>query len=331
MQTRMLGRTEVRLSEIALGTWGLTSGAYGKVEPGALERVAREALEHGVTTFDVAPLWLDGPRIDGPPTGSARLYEDDHPRALRTALRSDRGKDATLIVRAGQERGADGRPVAGFDIGALTASVDRSLARLERDRIDVLLLHNPPLPVLQSDIYAKAMQHLTQSGKVRAWGVSVGSADEGRVAMKVGAHAVCVPHHLLEPSIFHDLASGAKDTGTALLVRSPLCHGLLSGTWDRDKTFPADDHRSRRWDGDALRARLDQVDQLRFLVHDDVPDLATAALRFALASPFAASVIVGARTPEQIAHAAKASVESPPYLPDPDLARLSELSRAKSR
>ena len=60
MQTRSLGRTDLRLSEIALGTWGLASWSYGKVLPSHFEETVRSAIEKGVTTFDLAPLWGDG-------------------------------------------------------------------------------------------------------------------------------------------------------------------------------------------------------------------------------------------------------------------------------
>lgn len=303
MLTRTLGRTDVRLSEITLGTWGLASGAYGAVDPSRYEAVVKEAWDKGVTTFDVAPLWGDG--------------ESE----WRTgAALGDLLKDAVFISRAGQVK--DGSAISGrFDSQALIEGVEASLTRLRRDRLDVLLLHNPPAKVLQSDLFAKGIEHLIATGKIRAWGASVATTEDARLAMEKGASALCIAHHLLEPHVLHDLGSALKDHGCGVIVRSPLCYGLLAGAWSEETEFPETDHRSRRWDRRAFDVRLAQTDDLRFLVHDDVPDLATAALRFALISPFVGTVCVGARTPAQIAHAALAS-RVPPYLDDADLARV---------
>jgi aryl-alcohol dehydrogenase-like predicted oxidoreductase len=303
MQTRTLGRTDVRLSEISLGTWGLASGAYGAVEPSRFEAVVKKAWEVGVTTFDVAPLWGSG--------------ESEWRTA---AALGDHLKEAVFVSRAGQIPEPSG-PSARFDSQSIIDEVEASLKRLGREHLDVVLLHHPPAKVLQSDLFRKGIDHLIATGKIRAWGASVVTAEEGRAAMELGAGAIGVAHHLLEPDVLHDLGGGMKHHGCGAIVRSPLAYGLLAGAWSEETEFPETDHRSRRWDRRAFDVRLEQVEGMRFLVHDDVPDLATAALRFALSSPFVATVSVGARTPEQIAHAALAS-RMPPYLPDEDMARL---------
>lgn len=306
MKTRPLGRTDIQLSEIALGTWGLASGSYGPVPRARFLATVRAALEHGVTTFDLAPLWGDG----------------ESERVVAEAL-GERAKDAVLITRAGIER-VGGELVERFDSESLVASVEGSLQRLERDHIDVLMLHDPPQAVLQSDAWHAGVEQLVQTGKVRAWGAAVGTTDEARLALKLGASAVGVVHHLLEPHALYDLAPSLKDFGAGLIARSPLCYGLLAGRWPKEASFPKDDHRSRRWDATSLGIRYDQLERIRFLVHDDVKDLATAALRFVLSSPFVTTACVGARSPEQIAHAAATSVDEP-YLPPADMGRLKPL------
>jgi aryl-alcohol dehydrogenase-like predicted oxidoreductase len=297
MQTRTLGRTDVVLSEISLGTWGLAGGAYGPVPPERLEATVKEAFDRGVTTFDLAPLWGDG----------------EGERAVATALGEERLKDATFVVRAGYQL-EGGRPIPRFESQALLESVVGSLERLGRDHIDVLLLHDPPLKVLQSEMFRKGLDHLLESGKVRAWGAAVSTVDEARLLLKLGASAVGLPHHMLEPHVLYTLATTLDSFGAGVIVRSPLAYGMLSGRFGADHVFAEDDHRSRRWDADGLRKRVARVEELRTLVREPIPDLATLALRFALWGPAVATVAVGARTPEQIAHAAAASTE-PPHLP----------------
>lgn len=289
MQTRSLGMTDIRLSEIALGTWGLASGAYGRVEPSRYEAVVRQAWDRGVTTFDVAPLW-------GHTESEWRT----------AAALGDHLKHAVLISRVGRVR--EGKDlVSRFDSQSIIEQVEASLGRLGRSDIDVLLLHHPPLKVLHSDLFRKGVEHLITTGKIRTWGASISSIEEGRLAIETGARAICLTHHLLEPDVLHELASDIESHGCGVIVRSPLCYGLLSGAWSKDTVFDASsDHRSRRWDREAFLTRLDQVESKRFLVQGEVPDLATAALRFVLASPLVTTACVGARSTAQIAHAVRA-------------------------
>jgi aryl-alcohol dehydrogenase-like predicted oxidoreductase len=311
MQTRTIGQTGIRLSEVTLGTWGLATSAYGEqIEPSRFEAVVKTAWEHGVTTFDVAPLWGDG------------ASEWRTAAALGDFLR-----DAIFITRVGQQQ-VNGKLSNRFDAQGILESVDASLRRLGRDRLDVLLLHQAPVKVLASDIFRKGIEHLRMVGKIGAWGASVTTLDEARAALAAGAQTLCLAHHLLDPHLLGELDTDLPSPGASVLVRSPLCYGLLSGTWSADRRFSENDHRSRRWDAASLAARVGQLEECRFLVQGEVPDLATASLRYALSSPRVASLCVGARTPEQIAHAARASRPAP-LLPPRDLERLDAVARER--
>src|SRR5690606_35128632 len=105
---------------------------------------------------------------------------------------------AVIVSRAGQSK--EGPHLRGrFDSQHLIDEVEGSLGRLGRDSIDVLLLHNPPLKVLRSDLYRKGVDHLIETGKIRSWGASVASVEAGRAALEAGAHALGIAHHALAP------------------------------------------------------------------------------------------------------------------------------------
>jgi aryl-alcohol dehydrogenase-like predicted oxidoreductase len=309
MRKRTLGRTELRLSQITLGTWGLASGAYGPCTEEDFERTVVGALDEGITTFDVAPLWGDG------------LAERVVGRAV--AERRDRSQ---LITRGGVVW-KDGRVHRRFDPDALAADCEASLARLGTDHVDVWLLHNPPDPVLAQDDWAEVGARLKREGKTRAWGVSVGNADQARRALAMGADVLCLVYNLLAADDVDDLASDIAVAGCGVLGRTPLAYGLLTGEWAEDRTFPKEDHRHHRWTSTALRQRVRQVAQLDFLVHDDVPSLTAAALRFVLSNPSITSAMVGARNRQQVGSAA-AAVRVSPRLPDDDLIRLPQVLAA---
>lgn len=306
MHSRTLGRTEVRLSEISLGTWGIATDAYGPRGPTQMETVVKRALDEGVTTFDMAPAWGDG--------------EAERVVAKVTKERRD---DVQYVTRCGTRFGDEGL-VQRFDAESLKKDCEASLERLETDRIDLLLLHGPSEEELRKDEWKRAMEELKKDGKVRAWGVSAGDADTARIAIAAGAEAICVVYNLILSDDLHDLTGEISLEGCGVLARSPLAYGLLSGRWSEMRRFGEGDHRRDRWTPEALRARVQQVQAFRFLVHGKVPSLASAALRFVLANAVVSTCVVGARTSAQIALAAQCS-DTPPYLPDDDLLKISRV------
>ncbi|MFO0686486.1 MAG: aldo/keto reductase [Sandaracinus sp.] len=307
MQTRFLGRTDVRLSEIALGTWGLSSGAYGPVSEQRFEDTVRAAWEAGVTTFDLAPLWGGG--------ASERITA----KALGKNL-----ADAVLVTRVGQVESGD-RVLGQFDAIAVNAAIDLSLERIGRDWVDVVLLHNPPDAALQNERFAKGIGTAIASGKVRAWGVSTGTLNGARIAIKQGAQAICLPFNVLAPDDVEELLPTLKENGVGLLARSPLAYGLLGGRITASTKFGPDDHRRERWSEASLAARLERVAVLTKMSPGG--DLADLSLRVVLSSPFLSAALVGARSPEQITSAARAGRDGAPYLENLLLKQIATLPR----
>jgi aryl-alcohol dehydrogenase-like predicted oxidoreductase len=309
MKKRTLGKSELRLSQMALGTWGLAAQSYGPVSDAEADHVIRGALDEGIQTFDMAPLWGDG--------RSEILVG----RAVRT--RRDR---VQLITRAGAVW-KDGRVHRRFDAASLAADFEASASRLGTDRIDVWLLHNPPDHVFTREDWVEVAQRLKAEGKVGMWGASVSSPDQARRAIALGAGCVCLVYNLLASDDLDDLATDLAVSGCGVLARSPLAYGLLAGTWTEERDFPKEDHRQSRWTSDALRQRVRQVGQLNFLVRDGVADLTAAALRFVLSNPHVACTLVGARTRQQVGTAA-AAVRLTHRLDEEDLARISQVLAA---
>ena len=288
MQTRSLGRTDLVLSEIALGTWGLAEQSYGPVPPERLDAVVRAALDAGVTTFDVAPLWGNG----------------EAERSVGRLLAGSKLEEPVVITRGGVER-VEGKLRQSFASDDLVRGCEASRERLGRETIELFLLHNPGVDVLRSESWREAVEGLEQEGKIRAWGASVGSVDEARVAIAAGARAVCITHHMIAPQALEDLTSDIARAGCGILARSPLSHGLLAGQWSSSRLFGAGDHRARRWSATTFTERVHEMNKLRQAVGSEHRDLPTAALAFVLKHPAVTSALVGARTPAQILAAAE--------------------------
>jgi len=309
MDTRPLGKTDVRLSEVTLGTWGLASGAYAPTEQKHVERLVARAIDVGVRAFDMAPLWGDG-----------------HGEVVVGQVAGPRRADVRYITRGGIVS-ADGDLRRRYDPAALERDLEGSLERLDTDHIDVWLLHDPPEAVLRRDDWRERVESWKKAGKILAWGATVGDQDRARMVLAAGADAICMVYNLLESDDVHDLASELAVSGAGVLARSPLAYGLLSGTWHEEMRFPGFDHRARRWSPAELRARVRRVNQLRFLVHGDVTSLAAAAIRYVLSNGLVASAIAGPRTVSQLEELARAA-DGPPFLPELDLTRLGTVARS---
>lgn len=309
LPTRPIGRTGLSTTLLSLGTWGLAEQAYGPVERKDFEATVDAAFEAGIRTFDMAPLWGNG------------LAEEVVGEVL-----GERRSECLLVTRVGAERkGSDVlRP---FDPKYVVAVCDESRERLGTSHLDVLLLHEPLEKVLVHGASVKALAQLVGEKAIRAWGVSVSTAERARIALSLGAKILVLPYHLLASDLFLELEPEIEMAGAAVFARSPFAHGLLFGQWKVGRTFPPGDHRKERWSETSLELRLRHVDALRFLVKGDVPTLGAAALRYVLSSPYVASAIVGAHTPEQVRELA-AWTEGGDLLPEDDLARIPQVLSA---
>jgi aryl-alcohol dehydrogenase-like predicted oxidoreductase len=313
VRTRKLGTTDVTLSEVGLGTWGLASDAYGSASEQRFEGVVEKALEVGVKTFDMAPIWGEGTAE----------------RVVAKAV-GEKRSEVRYVTRAGA-RWKDGALDRSWDDEVLTRDLDGSLERLATDRVDVWLLHDPPEEIWKDEErIPKLVERLKKEKKILAWGATIGTAEQARMVLAKKPDAICLAHNIIASDLLADLHADVTAAKAGVIVRSPLFHGLLAGRWAEYRSFAAGDHRRDRWSVEALKSRVRTVDRFRFLVHDEIGSLAEAALRFVLANDAVTTAMVGSRTPHQIETAAKASAE-PPYLPEADLARIPQTLAALAK
>jgi len=288
---------------MGLGTWGLSGDGYGPVEAASQEQVLRRALEMGFTLVDTADAY-----------GGGRME-----RVVGGAL-GDRD-DVVVVTKGGTDRSTS-PPRKRFDGPYLRASVERSLRRLGRSRLDVYLLHNPSDAVFNDNEAVDTVLDLKREGKIAHWGVSAGDVAVGRIALRFGAEVLEIAYNLLRSTELHRLAGDLMVAGAGVLARSTLAHGLLVGHWSAQKMFPAGDHRADRWSVPELEKRVEQLAALRFLVHGDVMTLRGAAVRFVLANSIVSSAILGPRSVQQLEELVREVGSGPVYLRDADLARL---------
>ncbi|HTU57523.1 MAG TPA: aldo/keto reductase [Polyangiales bacterium] len=298
--TRKLPRSDGALSELTLGTWGLCADAYGRVFEEQRRHTLARALELGVTSFDMAPVW-----------GPNGLSET----AVAEAA-GERRKELVYITRAGKQR-LDHGLESDFSEQGLRASCEASLGRLKTDYLDVLLMHNPSEAELRSDELKNAAAALQSEGKIRLWGASVSAAEDARAALEVGVQVLCIPFNLLSPHTFWDIEGMCMAQGVAVLARSVLMYGMLAAHFGAQKRFAPDDHRAQRWSPEALKARVRQSNELRdHLQGGPALSVLSLAARFVLSHEAVTSAVIGPRTPTQVETLVNAIEGERPTLPD---------------
>jgi aryl-alcohol dehydrogenase-like predicted oxidoreductase len=295
VKRRILGRTGLECSEVALGTWAFNSVVYGPVAADAARETVRCALDQGITLFDTAPLYGTRDR-DG-------IAEE----VLGQALGVDR--ESVLISTKFGRRATRGN-AADFNAANVISSVDESLTRLGTDRIDVLFFHSPFGPDEIDDDVWQALAQVREQGKVRAVGHSISKfsatqnmarewAREGRIDV------IQVVYSLLNREAT-ELIADLNALGVGVLARECLANGFLSGGITRDTVFP-EGSLNARYSREEVAARVEQVERLSFLVRDPVSSVPQAAMRWILDTPAVSSVLTGARSAAEVTDCATAA------------------------
>jgi aryl-alcohol dehydrogenase-like predicted oxidoreductase len=291
------------VSELSLGTWGLSGDAYGPVPEARQNMVIDRSLALGITLFETADAYARG----------------DMERRLGQRLAAH--DEVRFVTKIGTDRAAS-PPVKRFDAEFLRKSFDESRARLGRDVVDVVLLHNPVLSTIERGEATSTLAELLESKKIFAWGVSAGSAEVARAAIAKGASVVSLAYNALFSADLRALESDVRTNRVGVLAHSVLAHGLLSGYWSLHKEFPPGDHRAERWTPDELRRRIQQLSALRSVVGGVVSTMRGAAVRFVLSNPDVSSAVIGPTNGIALDQLVREAGPEPPYLTEDQLKSL---------
>jgi aryl-alcohol dehydrogenase-like predicted oxidoreductase len=296
MRYHTLGGTGLLVSEICLGTMTFGGRGYwnniGDLEQPAADRIVARALSAGVNFIDTADVYSEG------------LSEEITGRAILNS-----GRPRSEIVLATKVNGVTGTGAneRGSSRGHIMDAVRASLKRLGTDHIDLYQIHGQDMltPVEET---VRALEDIVRAGYVRYVGVSnwaawriaqaLGIADKHGWARFVTLQAY---YTIAGRDLERDLAPLLTDQKIGLMVWSPLAGGLLSGKYDRDGNGPKGSRRAS-FDFppvDKERA-FNCVDVMREIGDAHGVSVARVALAWLLHKPVVMSVIIGAKTTEQL-------------------------------
>lgn len=302
MRYRELGRTGLKVSELGLG--GLFVSSFGSPEQEKSVRAVRRALELGVNIIDTAPTYANSEEVLG-----VALEGVEQPYILSTKL------------------GGRPQPFNPKDKGQLRRSVEESLRLLKRDRIDILMVHEPDRPG-QYDWWddwesfhgpvRELLEELKQEGVIRYSGLGGTTAYELPRILRTGYFDVVLTafnYSLLWREAAIAVLPEAERQGMGILVGSPLQQGALARRYDEEVERGAPwMSPPRREQFRSLYAYLDELEM-------PLPEL---GLRFVLSDPRVSTVLMGARSVEEVEQNVAAAEKGP--LPAEVLERLQAIA-----
>lgn len=310
MRYKILGRTGLRVSVIGLGTM-VHAGHFGPMRDEESLGAIDAALELGVNFIDTSDAYGAG-------------YSET---LLGRALKGRRDK-VLIATKGGNVMVGPNRGKRIFAPDYIDGVLHESLKRLQSDYIDLYQLHNPNVEVIERGEVWDVLERRKKEGKIRHYGVSINTMEEGVAAVKDGrSETIQVEYNLLAQEPAKAFFPIAQTANIGIIARIPLKRGILTGklTAADEQRFSGEDVRARSFKGEAFRKELAKAEQLRFLVHGPVQTLTQAAIAFCVAHPAVSVTIPGARNAAQMReNAAGADATLPPE----DLERVAELWRS---
>ena len=288
---RTIGRLGRDVTPIGFGAWAI-GGTWGEVSLEDAKDALHAALDAGVDFIDTADVYGDG-RSE---------------KIIAEVLAERSGDRPFIATKAG--RRLDPHVAEGYTAANLEAFIDRSLANLDVERLDLVQLHCPPSEVYYRPEVFGGLDALVEKGKVAAYGVSVEKVEEALKAINyTGVATVQIIYNMFRQRPSELFFREAAARGVGVIVRVPLASGLLTGKMSAESAFAPDDHRAFNRDGAAFDKgetfagvpfdlALKAVEELRPLVPGGAT-MAQLALRWILMEEAVSVVIPGAKNRAQ--------------------------------
>jgi aryl-alcohol dehydrogenase-like predicted oxidoreductase len=289
MDYRDFGASGLKVSALGYGCWEM-SGNYGDFAVDQMTHAVNAAIDAGVNIFDTALAYGDSEALLGRALGSRR-------------------EEVIVVTKCGI---ADRPGLLGFRDGrreTILASIDRSLARLGTDYVDVLLIHWPDRKVPFEETMA-ALDDIERAGKARFIGLSnfkVGEIEYCRRLRRIDV--VQCGLHLFDRRMEPEVLPYCRAHDLGVMIYGSLGFGLLTGPFSRDTRFSDNDWRQRGgspglvmglFSAEKFPRNMAVVDDLKPLAARLGKTLPQLALAWVLGNPAVSTALAGMRSPAEL-------------------------------
>jgi aryl-alcohol dehydrogenase-like predicted oxidoreductase len=319
MKYRKLGKTGFEISEISLGTWQLGGKWGSEFDFYNAENILQTAIDQGINFIDTADVY------------SAGLSE----KAIGKFLKN---QSQRIFVATKCGRQINPHIDANYTPQILRKYVEDSLQNMGLETLDLIQLHCPPTETYNRPEIFGEFDKLKAEGKILNLGVSVEKIDEALKAIEYdNVTTVQIIFNAFRQRPADVFFTEAQKRNVGIIVRVPLASGLLTGTYSKNTTFEAGDHRNFNRNGEHFdkgetfsgvdyETALLAVEQLKGAFPEN-ENLTEVAIRWILDHEAVSTVIPGASRPQQVIQNVSAS--NRPSLKDTDKEVIKTIYNAK--
>lgn len=266
MLYRQFGNTDMRVSEVAFGSWAIGGNGYGASNRNESLCALARAEELGCNFIDTAKVYGEAERIIG------------------DFLKGRRERWFVASKYSGQKAGIE-------------KTLEDQLQTLKTDVIDFYQLHWAPRA--QDHNLYDTLARLKKAGKIRYAGVSLYNVNDIDYVINkttIDGFQVCLS--LLDPIPFTQRLEAIADSGLGVVIRSCLKEGFLTGKFNSNVSFGDPNDQRSHWSKTRIRRTLQQVDSMRFLENAS-RTLMQAACAYPLSFAECSTLLIGTRNAAQ--------------------------------
>ncbi|MNZ36652.1 General stress protein 69 [compost metagenome] len=286
MKYRRLGKTELNVSVIGIGTWQF-GGEWGiQFAQPDVDAILDKGQELGINLID-----------------TAECYGDHLSESLIGDYVSRRNREDWIIAtKFGHHFHERFTRTDVFDPENVLKQLDASLKALHTDYIDLYQFHSGRDEAFDNDDLWTLLDKQVQAGKIRFLGTSIGSNDnlhQTENSTRVNSSVIQVVYNRLDRAPENRVFPACEQQDLGVLARVPLASGYLSGKYKPGATFDLTDVRHRH-DAELARRKLEEVEMIR---RNEVPegvDMAQWALAWCLRHQAVSAVIPGCKNAAQV-------------------------------
>ncbi len=292
MEYRQFGKTDLKVSVIGFGAWGIGGPAmageipigWGEVDDRQSIAALKKAFDRGINFFDTAD-----------------VYGLGHSEELIGKTFGNR-HDVIIASKVGNRVDNRGNFTFDYTKEYIFNACEASLKRLKRETIDYYQLHTARMEHLKNGACLEAMEQLQKAGKIRYWGLSLntfypGPEAEFLMENKLG-HGFQIVFNIINQKGL-PIIRKARAAGYGIIARMPLQFGLLTGKFDKHTRFEKNDHRVSRLTPSFLAKALAALEPVWERAAGQGLSKTAYSLSFCSSYEEVSTVIPGIKTPEQ--------------------------------
>ena len=274
MRQRVLGKLGWKVSEIGFGSWAIGSD-WGAQSDHDSRKALHRALDLGCNLVD-----------------TARAYGDGRSERLIAQVRKDRPRGSFYVATKIPPVLPGDWPPGPYDTidqrypaAHVREQVEKSLTDLQTDCLDLIQVHTWSRAWNRDPTVFELLRTLRKEGKVNGIGVSTPEHDQNAVIdlIREGwVDTVQLIYNVFSQEAQEGLFAESSQHGVGVMVRVPFDESSLTGKLTATTQFAEGDMRNSYFAGDRLPRTVQRVEEMRRAIEMSEPDLATAALKFAL-------------------------------------------------